>query len=99
MKRPRIEGYAVISKEGMIATSDGKFPEQIKIPADHEFYQAAVAAASAVANGRHSAGGGIGEKYRKRFLLTPRVTGLTPVPNNATAIQRDPAPPPVGRAI
>ena len=33
MKRPRIEGYAVISKEGMIATADGKFPEEIKIPA------------------------------------------------------------------
>src|SRR5215212_4874637 len=72
MKRPRIEGYAVISREGMIATADGKFPEEIKIPADHEFYQRAVAAASAVANGRHSAEGGIGEKYRKRIILTRR---------------------------
>ena len=32
-RRPRIEGYAVISTEGMIATSDGSFPEPIKIPA------------------------------------------------------------------
>jgi hypothetical protein len=55
MKRPRIEGYAVISREGMIATSAGKFPEELKIPADHDFYQRSVAAASAVANGRHSA--------------------------------------------
>ncbi len=91
MKRPRIEGYAVISKEGMIATSDGKFPEQIKIPADHKFYQDAVAAASAVANGRHSAEGGIGEKHRRRIVLTRRVTMLTPDPDNPKAILWNPA--------
>jgi hypothetical protein len=39
MKRPRIEGYAVISREGMIAASDGHFPDELKIPADHQFYQ------------------------------------------------------------
>jgi dihydrofolate reductase len=91
MKRPRIEGYAVISREGMIATSAGKFPEEIKIPADHEFYQRSVAAASAVANGRHSAEGGIGEKHRKRIILTRRVDMLTPDPNNPKAILWNPA--------
>jgi hypothetical protein len=70
----------------MIATSTGKFPEEIKIPADHEFYQRAVAAASAVANGRHSAEGGIGEKHRKRIILTRRVDVLTPDPNNPKGI-------------
>lgn len=91
MKRPRIEGYAVISREGMIATSDGKFPEQIKIPADHEFYQSAVAAASAVVNGRHSAEGGIGEKDRKRIILTRRVDVVTPDPHNPNALLWNPA--------
>jgi dihydrofolate reductase len=91
MQRPRIEGYAVISKEGMIATPDGKFPEQIKIPADHEFYQRSVAAASAVANGRHSAEGGIGEKHRKRIVLTRRVDVITPDPDNPNAILWNPA--------
>lgn len=90
MKRPRIEGYAVISAEGMIATADGKFPEEIKIPADHEFYQHSVAAASAVANGRHSAEGGIGEKHRKRIILTRRVDVLTPDPDNPNAILWNP---------
>jgi dihydrofolate reductase len=91
MQRPRIEGYAVISKEGMIATSDGKFPEEIKIPADHKFYQDSVAAASAVANGRHSAEGGIGEKHRKRIVLTRRVDMLAPDPDNPNAILWNPA--------
>lgn len=98
MKRPRIEGYAVISKEGMIATPDGKFPEEIKIPADHKFYQDSVAAASAVANGRHSAEGGIGEKDRKRIVLTRRVDMLTPDPDNPNAILWNPATAPFDEA-
>jgi dihydrofolate reductase len=91
MTRPRIEGYAVISREGMIATSDGKFPEQIKIPADHAFYQAAVDRASAVANGRHSAEGGPKERERRRIVLTRRVDVLTPDPDNPKAILWNPA--------
>lgn len=98
MKRPRIEGYAVISKEGMIAAADGKFPEEIKIPADHKFYQDSVAAASAVANGRHSAEGGIGEKHRKRIILTRRVDVLTPEPDNPNAIQWNPGSTPFAEA-
>lgn len=90
MKRPRIEGYAVVSTEGMIATADGQFPEEIKIPADHKFYQDSVAAASAVANGRHSAEGGIGEKHRKRIVLTRRVDAVVPDPDNSNAILWNP---------
>lgn len=91
VKRPRIEGYAVISREGMIATADGRFPDQIKIPADHQFYQDSVDRAAAVANGRHSAEGGEKEKLRHRLLLTRRVTRLAPDPNNAKVILWNPA--------
>lgn len=91
MKRPRIEGYAVISKEGMIATADGHFPEGIKIPADHAFYQDSVDRASAVANGRHSAEGGPKEKDRRRIILTRRVDLLKPDPKNPNAILWNPA--------
>ena len=88
--RPRIEGYAVISKEGMIATSDGSFPEPIKIAADHEFYQGSLDRASAVANGAHSAEGGPREKDRRRLRLTRRVTRLMPDPTNPKAILWNP---------
>src|SRR5262249_9357717 len=71
-RRPRIEGYAIVSREGMIAKSDGSFPEELKIPADQQFYQESLERASAVANGRHSAEGGPKEKARKRILLTGR---------------------------
>jgi dihydrofolate reductase len=98
MKRPRIEGYAVISREGMIATSDGKFPEAIKIPADHAFYQSAVDRASAVANGRHSAEGGPKERERRRIVLTRRVDLITPDPDNPQAILWNPATAPFDEA-
>jgi dihydrofolate reductase len=80
-RRPRIEGYAVISREGMIADREGVFPEAIKIPADHAFYQAAVDRASAVVNGRHSAEGGDKEKERHRIVLTRRINGVAPHPH------------------
>ena len=98
MKRPRIEGYAVISREGMIATSDGLFPEEIKNPADHRFYMDAVARASAVANGAHSAEAGPNEKERKRLRLTRKVTRLMPDPKNANVTLWNPATAPFDEA-
>ncbi len=91
IKRPRIEGFAIVSREGMIAGSDASFPEALKIPADQEFYQASVDRASAVANGRHSAEGGPKEKGRRRIVLTRRVQRLMPDPNNPLAVLWNPA--------
>jgi len=89
-KRPRIEGYAIVSREGMIAKSDGSFPEELKIPADQQFYQESLERASAVANGRHSAEGGPREKARKRILLTRRVQRLIVHPDNPNVVQWNP---------
>ncbi len=89
--RPRIEGYAVISREGMIATADGRFPDELRIPADHQFYQESVDRASAVANGRHSAEGGEKEKIRHRLRLTRGVNRLVPDPRNPRVILWNPA--------
>ncbi|MBS0520853.1 MAG: dihydrofolate reductase [Proteobacteria bacterium] len=96
--RPRIEGYAVISREGMIATVDGQFPEEIKIPADHQFYQDAVDRASAIVNGRHSAEGGPKEKLRRRLVVTRRVNEPTADPHNPRAILWNPAATPFDEA-
>ena len=70
-QRPRIVGYAIVSREGMIANSDGSFPDDLKIPADQKFYQDSVDRAAAVANGRHSAEGGPKEAAR-RLEIAPK---------------------------
>ena len=90
-KRPRIEGFAIISSEGMIAASDGSIPETLKIPADHKFYQDSVDRAAAVANGRHSSEGGPKEAARRRIILTRRVERVIADPDNANAVLWNPA--------
>ena len=89
--RPRIEGFAIISSEGMIATSDGSFPENLKIPADQKFYQDSVDRAAAVANGRHSSEGGPREAARRRIVMTRRVERVIADPDNAKAVLWNPA--------
>src|SRR5258708_15723937 len=93
-KRPRIEGYAIVSREGMIAKSDGSFPEELKIPADQQFYQDSLERASAVANGRHSAEGGPREKARKRIMVTRRGQRNLPHPHKPHPLLLKPPPPP-----
>ena len=89
-RRPRIQGYAVISREGMIAMPDGSFPEALKIPADQRFYHDSLDRASAVANGRHSAEGGPREHLRKRIRLTRQVQRIVSDPGNANVILWNP---------
>lgn len=97
-KRPRIEGYAIVSREGMIARSDGSFPEELKIPADQQFYQESLDRVSAVANGRHSAEGGPKEKGRKRILVTRRVQRIVHDPDNPNVILWNPSTAPFDEA-
>src|SRR5260370_33526105 len=87
---PGIEGYAMVTREGIIAKPAGAFPEVVKIPADQQFYQESLERASAVANGRHSAEGGPREKARKRILLTRRVQRIVVDPDNPNVVQWNP---------
>jgi hypothetical protein len=90
MQRPRIEGYAIISREGMIALPDGSFPDSLKVPADQRFYHESIGRAAAVANGRHSAEGGPAEHLRKRIRITRRVQRIITDPHNANVVLWNP---------
>lgn len=92
MARPRrIEGYAIVSREGMISTADGTFPPQIKVDADQRFFHDSLDRAAAVANGRHSAEGGPRAAGRPRLVLTRRIASLAPDPSNPKAVLWNPA--------
>ncbi len=59
MARPeRIEGYAIVSADGMLANTAGIMPPELKIDADQRFFHGSLERADAVVHGRHSHEGG-----------------------------------------
>jgi len=89
-KRPKIEGYAIVSREGMIANADGSFPDSIKIDADQKFFHGGLRMASAIANGKHSNEGGPESAARPRLILTRKIASLAPDSRNPKAVLWNP---------
>lgn len=87
----RIEGYAIVSREGMISTADGAFPPALKIEADQRFFHQSLDRAAAIANGRHSAEDDARAVDRPRLVLTRRIAALARHPTNPRALLWNPA--------
>jgi dihydrofolate reductase len=87
----RIEGYAIVSREGMIATADRVMPPGLKIDADQRFFHGSLEHAAAVANGRHSNEGGPLAAARPRLVLTRSIPTIAAHPTNAKALLWNPA--------
>jgi hypothetical protein len=87
----RIEGYAIISMDGMIADATGLMPNSLKIEADQRLYFEALDRAALIVNGRLSHEGQPNSEYRLRLILTRRVSSLAPDPDNPNARFWNPA--------
>ncbi len=87
----RIEGYAIVSADGMIADGDGAMPDTIRNEADQKFLQAELDRAAVVVHGRHSHEGGPRAARRKRLILTRRIASIAPDPSHANALLWNPA--------
>jgi dihydrofolate reductase len=87
----RIEGYAIVSEEGMIAESSGTFPAALHLAADQRFFEFALEGVAAVAHGRHSKERHPASSLRRRLILTRRVPTLAVDPTNARALLWNPA--------
>lgn len=66
----RVEGYAIVSANGMIADCDCVMPNTLKFQADQEFLDAALDSAALLIHGRKSHEGQPNSCARKRLLLT-----------------------------
>ena len=89
--RRRIEGYAIVSTDGMIADASGVMPEALKNAADQRFLSAELDRAAALAHGRHSHEGHAGSPSRRRLILTRKVAALEPDPRLPNATLWNPA--------
>ena len=87
----RIEGYAIVSADGMIADANGVQPDALRIEADQNFFLSGLARADAVAHGRNSFEGGPQAARKRRLILTRRIPALAPDPQYPNALLWNPA--------
>ena len=71
--RRRIEGYAIVSADGMIADSHAIMPDALKNEADQRFFERALDHVDVVVHGRHSHEGQPNSARRRRVTLTRSV--------------------------
>jgi dihydrofolate reductase len=90
-KDRRIEGYAIVSVEGMIANAAGVMPDVIRNSADQKFLQSELDKAAVIVNGRHSDEGGPRAAQRKRLILTRQVPSLSGDAAHPNALRWNPA--------
>jgi dihydrofolate reductase len=76
----RIEGYVIVSADGMIADASGVMPDSIRNAADQRFFQAGLDEAAVIVHGRHSHEGGPRAARRKRLVVTRQVAATAPDP-------------------
>jgi dihydrofolate reductase len=72
----RIEAYAIISEDGMLADAEGRIPDALKVKADQEFFHAGLDRAAAVVHGRHSHEGPPDAARRYRLIATRTIAGI-----------------------
>ena len=97
-ERRRIEGFAIVSADGMIADAAGVMPEALKNDADLRFFAAALDRAAILAHGRHSHEEHANSARRPRLVLTRRVAALAPAPRLPNALLWNPAGAPLDEA-
>jgi dihydrofolate reductase len=91
MPAHRIDGYVIVSADGMLANADRVMPDELKFKGDQEFFNAALDRADLIVHGRHSYEGQPNSPKRKRVILTSKTAALAPDPSNPNATLWNPA--------
>ena len=91
MTRPRrIEGYAIVSADGMLANAAGIMPAELKFEADQRFFEHGLDGVDAVVHGRHSHEQQPHSHLRRRLIVTRQVPALAADPSNEKALLWNP---------
>jgi hypothetical protein len=91
MSALRIEGYVIVSADGMLANADRVMPDALKFKGDQEFFNAALDRVNLIVHGRHSYEGQPNSPKRKRIILTSKTAALAPDSSNPNATLWNPA--------
>jgi hypothetical protein len=72
----KIEGFAIVSHDGMLADSNGVMPDTLKFEADQTFFREGLDRCAAVVHGRHSHEQQPNSPKRARLWVTARVKAI-----------------------
>src|SRR3982075_1930874 len=87
----RIEGYVIVSADGMLANADRVMPNELKFEGDKQFFTAALDRTDLIVHGRHSYEDQPNSPRRKRIVLTRTIGAIAPDPSNPNAMLWNPA--------
>jgi len=87
----RIEGYAIVSEDGMLANAAGVMPDTLKFEADQEFFEKGLDGVDVVVHGRHSHENQRRSDLRRRLVVTRKVPAIASDPTNNNALFWNPA--------
>lgn len=86
-----IEGYVIVSADGMLADANHLMPDELKFDADTRFFAAALDRTDLIIHGRHSQEDQPNSPLRKRIILTRKIASLAPDLENPRAFLWNPA--------
>ena len=87
----RIEGYVIVSADGMLANAQHVMPDELKFEGDKRFFTAALDHADLIVHGRHSGEEQPASPQRKRLIVTSQVSAPAPDPSNPKATLWNPS--------
>ncbi|MGH9808978.1 MAG: dihydrofolate reductase, partial [Terriglobia bacterium] len=86
-----IEGYVIVSADGMLANADRVMPDALKFEGDKQFFTAGLDRADLIVHGRHSFEDQPNSPRRKRIVLTRTIGAIASDPSNPRATLWNPA--------
>jgi dihydrofolate reductase len=87
----RIDGYVIVSADGMLANAQNVMPDELKFEGDKRFFTAALDRADLIVHGQNSHEQQPNSPKRKRIVLTRKVEATETDPTNPEALLWNPA--------
>ena len=91
MSALRLEGYVIVSADGMLANAERVLPVELKFEGDKRFFTSALDSADLIVHGRNSFEDQPNSPSRNRIFVTRSIGALAPNPSNPRAILWNPA--------
>jgi hypothetical protein len=85
-----VEGYVIVSADGMLANAEHVMPDALKFEGDNRFFSSALDRAALIVHGRNSGEHHRNSPQRRRIILTRTVSELVADPSNPRAIHWNP---------